>query len=208
MSTNGYDWNGYQTGATATAIYPGQGEIPGLIYTTLGLNGESGEVAEHAKKLHRDDGGRMTNERRPRLMKELGDVLWYCAQIATEAGLELGRCWLRDPSDMPEVGGYPGMGGAQGVLYCATKLNKEAGAIGDIALRLMPAIGTGTDWRQSPQARTIRQFLKAGLGRTLFYANRIAQDAGFTLELAAQENLAKLKSRQERGTLQGSGDDR
>jgi NTP pyrophosphatase (non-canonical NTP hydrolase) len=46
-------------------------------------------VAEHAKKALRDDGGEVTDERRQAMSKELGDVLWYVAQIATELGLEL-----------------------------------------------------------------------------------------------------------------------
>ena len=37
----------------------------------------------------RDDGGVLTDERREALAAELGDVLWYVAQLATEAGLDL-----------------------------------------------------------------------------------------------------------------------
>ena len=48
-----------------------------------------GEVAEHAKKAIRDDSGTITDERRAAMAKELGDVLWYAAQLATELGLEL-----------------------------------------------------------------------------------------------------------------------
>ncbi len=40
-------------------------------------------------KLLRDDGGLMSDERREALAGELGDVLWYVAQVATEAGLDL-----------------------------------------------------------------------------------------------------------------------
>ena len=41
------------------------------------------------KKALRDDGGVLTDERRAALAAELGDVLWYVAQLATEAGLDL-----------------------------------------------------------------------------------------------------------------------
>ena len=41
------------------------------------------------KKAISDDGGELTEERRDALAAELGDVLWYVAQLATEAGLEL-----------------------------------------------------------------------------------------------------------------------
>ncbi len=77
----------YQSRSRATAVYPGAGE--NLLYPTLGLCGEAGEVAEKIKKMIRDDDGVLTDERRAALAKELGDVLWYLAQLATEAGLEL-----------------------------------------------------------------------------------------------------------------------
>ncbi len=77
----------YQAASRATTIYPGAGD--NLLYPTLGLCGEAGEVAEKVKKMLRDDAGVLTPERRAALGAELGDVLWYLAQIATEAGLEL-----------------------------------------------------------------------------------------------------------------------
>jgi NTP pyrophosphatase (non-canonical NTP hydrolase) len=77
----------YQQRSRATAIYPGHGA--NLLYPTLGLCGEAGEVAEKVKKMVRDDGGLLTDQRRAGLAKELGDVLWYVAQVATEAGLDL-----------------------------------------------------------------------------------------------------------------------
>jgi NTP pyrophosphatase (non-canonical NTP hydrolase) len=46
-------------------------------------------VAEKIKKMLRDDGGQLSQERRDALSKELGDVLWYLAQLATEAQLDL-----------------------------------------------------------------------------------------------------------------------
>jgi NTP pyrophosphatase (non-canonical NTP hydrolase) len=77
----------YQSLSRRTATYPGAGE--NIVYPTLGLAGEAGEVAEKVKKLLRDDGGVMTDERLQALAGELGDVLWYVAQVATEAGLDL-----------------------------------------------------------------------------------------------------------------------
>ena len=77
----------YQELSRRTATYPGAGD--NIVYPTLGLAGEAGEVAEKVKKLLRDDGGVMSAERRAALAGELGDVLWYVAQVATEAGLDL-----------------------------------------------------------------------------------------------------------------------
>ena len=77
----------YQELSRRTATYPGAGD--NIVSPTLGLAGEAGEVAEKVKKLLRDDDGVMSRERREALAGELGDVLWYVAQLATEAGLDL-----------------------------------------------------------------------------------------------------------------------
>jgi NTP pyrophosphatase (non-canonical NTP hydrolase) len=80
------DLSEYQRLSRRTAEYPREAW---LAYPTLGLAGEAGEVAEHAKKAIRDDGGSVSDERKVAMSKELGDVLWYVAQIATELGLDL-----------------------------------------------------------------------------------------------------------------------
>jgi NTP pyrophosphatase (non-canonical NTP hydrolase) len=76
----------YQRLSRRTAEYP---RAAWLTYPALGLAGEAGEVAEHAKKTIRDDAGTVSEERRAAMAKELGDVLWYVAQLASELGLEL-----------------------------------------------------------------------------------------------------------------------
>ncbi|HEY1688299.1 MAG TPA: nucleoside triphosphate pyrophosphohydrolase family protein [Solirubrobacteraceae bacterium] len=78
----------YQKLSRRTAEYPRQAW---LAYPALGLAGEAGEVAEHAKKAIRDDDGQISDQRRQAMAKELGDVLWYVAQIATELGLDLDK---------------------------------------------------------------------------------------------------------------------
>ena len=77
----------YQSLSRRTATYPRAGED--MTYPALGLCGEAGEVAEKVKKTLRDDGGVLTDERREALSRELGDVLWYLSQLATEADLDL-----------------------------------------------------------------------------------------------------------------------
>jgi NTP pyrophosphatase (non-canonical NTP hydrolase) len=77
----------YQQKAKATAKYPVIGH--GVIYPTLGLTNEAGEVAGKIKKVFRDKDGIISEETREALKAELGDVLWYLAQVATELNLSL-----------------------------------------------------------------------------------------------------------------------
>ena len=79
----------YQKKSRKTALYPNRGK--NFVYPTLGLAGEAGEIAEKIKKVFRDDGGKITKEKKEDLEKELGDVLWYLSQIATEVALKLDK---------------------------------------------------------------------------------------------------------------------
>ena len=81
------DFNTYQKTIRKTAIYPHQGD--NLAYPALGLTGEAGEVADKVKKLIRDAGGVLSGDRREEMIKELGDVLWYLAALATELKVDL-----------------------------------------------------------------------------------------------------------------------
>ena len=60
---------------------------PLLTNVCLGLAGESGEIIEHVKKVvfhgHQLD--------RDYLKKEIGDVLWYVAAMASALDLDLGE---------------------------------------------------------------------------------------------------------------------
>ena len=87
---NSIRFDDYQSAAAETAIYPSRGEPLGIAYTALGANGEAGEVAEVVKKVIRDNNGVFDDAARNRLAKEIGDVLWYLAETATQAGLSLG----------------------------------------------------------------------------------------------------------------------
>ena len=78
----------YQDAALETAIYPGSGGVLGLAYCALGL-GEVGEVQGKIKKVIRDSNGNVTEETKKELGKEIGDILWYCAALSKELGLNL-----------------------------------------------------------------------------------------------------------------------
>ncbi|HEX4799161.1 MAG TPA: nucleoside triphosphate pyrophosphohydrolase family protein [Candidatus Paceibacterota bacterium] len=83
------DFNTYQKKVQETAIYQNVGH--NFVYPALGLAGETGEVVEKIKKLIRDndtyDAAVVDVEKRAEIQKEMGDVLWYLAQLSTEFGM-------------------------------------------------------------------------------------------------------------------------
>mgnify|MGYP000090653560 CR=1 FL=1 len=81
------DLTTYQARAAQTAIYPRQDALP--TYPALKLNGEAGEVAEQIGKAIRDDQGAITPDRFEHLMSEMGDVLWYLANLANDLNVDL-----------------------------------------------------------------------------------------------------------------------
>ena len=60
-----------------------------IVYYVLGLADESGEVAGKIKKLYRDYDGKLTEEYKKEIAKELGDVMWYLAQLCSKLGLSM-----------------------------------------------------------------------------------------------------------------------
>ena len=78
--------NDYQEKALETAIYPKEFKI---IYPSLGLSGEAGECADKVKKVIRDCSAEFTDEKKSEIAKEIGDVLWYCANLANDIGYTL-----------------------------------------------------------------------------------------------------------------------
>lgn len=81
-SSNFKDFDEYQKFCKSTAVYPKIGKS--FVYPLIGLQGEVGEVSEKIKKMFRDDKGKLTNEKKVEIVKELGDVVWYISQLATE----------------------------------------------------------------------------------------------------------------------------
>lgn len=81
----------YQQETRQTAKYPPD---QALEYLSLGIASEAGEVAGKMKKWIRDGNqyGKMTRgEWKQAMSSEIGDVLWYCARLASELTLDLGE---------------------------------------------------------------------------------------------------------------------
>ena len=81
------DFNSYQRSATKTAVYPPEHKI---LYPALGLAGEAGEVANKVKKVMRDGVENQPDNWKEQIASEIGDVLWYCAALATDLNMQLG----------------------------------------------------------------------------------------------------------------------
>ncbi|MEO5950578.1 MAG: nucleoside triphosphate pyrophosphohydrolase family protein [Candidatus Saccharimonadales bacterium] len=79
--------NDYQVAALRTA---NPHETPNEVFhLLLGLCGETGEIAEKAKKIIRDHGSDFGKLDVSDLTKELGDVLWYVAVLADHFDIKL-----------------------------------------------------------------------------------------------------------------------
>jgi len=73
-----------------------------VAYPALGLANEAGEVLGKLKKLYRDHDGRLTPDTKAALAAELGDCLWYIAELATHLGLDLGAVAVGNLSKLQE----------------------------------------------------------------------------------------------------------
>ena len=88
-SASAYTLDNYQEDTGLTAIYPGAGDstIGSIDYCIFGLIGEAGEIANKWKKYHRDG---YKDSIKDDVISELGDVLWYVSQLASELETKLG----------------------------------------------------------------------------------------------------------------------
>jgi len=81
----------YQHRAKDTAVYPSD---RALIYLSLGLFGECGEVANKVKKILRGDyigkGLEAHNKAVDNIMDECGDVMWYASQLLLVVNVDMG----------------------------------------------------------------------------------------------------------------------
>lgn len=91
------------------------------------------------------------------------------------------------------------------LLYPVLKLAGEAGEVAEKLGKLMRDEGWSPGRALSDAHRTA---LVKELGDVLWYVASVAADLDVTLETVAEQNLAKLRDRQIRGALGGSGDER
>lgn len=103
------------------------------------------------------------------------------------------------PNDWKE--GDPVPDPVPNVYYSALGASGETGEVANNIKKIMrDSGGVITD--------EVRGKVRKELGDELWYVSEQANVFGIKLSEIAQENLDKLRSRQERGVLQGSGDNR
>ncbi len=86
LSFNAYD------ALAATTDHSGEWSnvVPRLAYYALGIGGESGEIVDAVKKLFRDhNGDYIQNGAGDKLLREIGDLLWYASRLAASLGSDL-----------------------------------------------------------------------------------------------------------------------
>lgn len=87
------------------------------------------------------------------------------------------------------------------LLYPVLGLNGEAGEVAEKVKKIVRDNKGVVEQHHADD-------LQKEVGDVLWYLAAVCHDLGITLEGAAQANIEKLRSRQERGVIGGSGDDR
>ena len=90
---------------------------------------------------------------------------------------------------------------SMGLTYTALGINGEAGEVAELVKKLYRDFAGVTD-------KKFRHAATLEVGDVLWYLAQFCRMAEISLEDCARRNLEKLASRQERGTLHGSGDER
>jgi NTP pyrophosphatase (non-canonical NTP hydrolase) len=81
------DLDEYQKRAAETDKTSNDDPMFSRMYLSMGLAGETGEVIEKMKKIVRNEGGVVSDEKKEELKREMGDVLWYLSQLARSLGI-------------------------------------------------------------------------------------------------------------------------
>lgn len=189
------DLKEYQVAAKSTAVYR-ESESATMIYPALGLVGECGEVAEKIKKLIRDDEGAMTSERKSAIKKELGDVMWYCANICCDTDQDLSMVYsMKCASIIHQIRSLT-------LPRIVLHMNRHA----SLAAQLLEKWFYVYEQKLTERDRFTE--LPSHLTHIIICVNEMSIRCGFTMEEVYVTNIEKLLSRLKRGKIKGDGDDR
>lgn len=96
---------------------------------------------------------------------------------------------------------YPGQGTAEGLVYCLLGLGNESGEVQGKYKKVI----RDNNGKLSPEKINL---IAEECGDVLWYLAMICNELNLPFEKIASDNLYKLASRKEHGTIQGSGDNR
>ena len=88
----------------------------------------------------------------------------------------------------------------QGLIYTVLGLTGEAG---EVAEKVKKMLRDDIELDDKYRGKIARE-----LGDVLWYLSNVAHEIGITLDTVALANLEKLKSREDRSKIKGSGDER
>ena len=175
----------YQRLATATAIFPTD---IALQYCTLGLCGESGEVAEKIRKLtlHEDS--------YVQLKRELGDVMWYFSQLCRILSLDIEDIISRGVQERQ-------IDHSDRLSDCSLDLCSSCGSVAETVKKI---IRDNNGEINDDRKKKIDSSLVLVIKNMMSICHNINTEL---LEVCAM-NIKKLYDRKDRNVLNGSGDNR
>ena len=169
----------YQQAALTTAVYSEQDEI---IYPSIGLGEETGEVLGKFKRILRDNNRVMTKESKKAIALELGDCMWYLVVLARDLSYEL-------PTQAPEAG------------FNSKTIDEaidDAIILNSAAAELI-VVANHYSWSFTMHIKH---------SECMKRISAIATYLGYSMDDIMQMNIEKLQGRVERNTIHGSGDNR
>lgn len=174
-------YNEYKQEAMKTANYPN--DLAGS-YLSLGLRGESGEVCDKFKKLVRDKawkpGEAISDQDRTDILLELGDVMWYVANLSVLYNINM---------NYEETDGILTRDDDQEIDY-NENLSVDPFDVLVYCVTLFDSVS------------------RRNFNGCIHEIARISKCLGSSLEEVCQLNITKLRDRQQRNALSGSGDHR
>lgn len=178
------------------AFYPhkSEGNVGALIYCVLGLTGETSETTEKCLDLVNTP---LTLEEKQEVTKELGDVLWYSTRTIVELG-----------SSIVEVRKQSTGLGSDVQHDLVTSILGLASVSGKLAEVLKKILRDDDSSFFDPIADSKKDTMLVAMGDVLWWLEQCAFHVCGSLAEVAQANLEKLNSRNRRGVLAGSGDNR
>jgi NTP pyrophosphatase (non-canonical NTP hydrolase) len=187
ITTEGLELDAYQ----AEALKADRQRDASLTFPLLGLFGEAGTLLSVVKKKQRDVASYLGYARH--VIEEFGDVLWYFAVVAHRGGLLL--------SDVADDLGRSVAGQEHDIRFrdlqvaSSTLKQEPTAAFENTLLNLAGEIGTVLSDYQAGRLAANQAALKRRLAAVLHVLIQAADEAGVTLEAAAEGNLHKIFDR-------------